>query len=226
MSDRIEMNAETRSVTGKAVRRLRRDGIIPVVVYGGKLDDALSLQVAERELQRVLQQAGTGNVIYINVDGANSYPALARAVDRHPTRNDILHADFLAVRLDRLIRADVQLVAVGESLPAVNNEAILMQEINTITVEALPQNLPSQVQVDVSGLTEIGQQLTIADLNVSDEVTIIAGPDTVIVSLAPPVRVPVDEEEAIAVEDLDEAEMGETVTAGEDADEEIEAAVE
>lgn len=217
--DHIKLSAEKRTITGKAVARLRRDGIIPIVVYGGNVEGALTLQVNERELQRVLHRAGTGTVIDLEVE-ETSYPVLARSVDRHPTRHDIRHADFLAVRLDQPIEAQVRLILVGGSTLVDNNEAILMQSQDTVTVRALPDQLPQNLELDISSLEEIGQQLTLGDVPVADGVTLVGDKEAVVAALAAPTR-PVEEEVVEEGEEgLDEIEYGEVGTDAEEASEE------
>lgn len=215
--DHQKLNAEPRSVTGKAVARLRRDGLVPVVVYGGTLEGALSLQINERELDRVLNRAGTSTVIDLDVAGGQRYPVLTREVQRHPLRHNITHVDFLAVRLDRVIQAEVALVLTGEPEIVANNEALLMHILDAVTVEALPDRLPNRIEVDVSGLSEIGQQITVADLSVAEGVRIMTDSEALIATLAAP-KMAVIEEEVEGLEEGDvEAEEAEDVS---EADEE------
>lgn len=192
--EHIILTAESRTTTGKAVRRLRQDGIIPVVVYGGPLTESLSLQVDQRELGRVLTQAGTAKVIDLKVE-STSYPVLTREVQRDPIRQDITHVDFLAVRLDQLIEAEIPVLLVGTSQLVNNNEAILMHAYNSLTVRALPEELPSQIEVDISSLTEIGQSITVSDLPLAEGVEIMTDPDSAVVSLMPPTRAVTEEVE-------------------------------
>lgn len=181
--EHIKLAAQPRTVTGKAVRRLRREGIIPVVIYGGNVEGGVSLQVNERELQRVLHHAGGVRVIDIDVEGGKRYPVLARVVDRHPLRHEVMHVDFLAVRLDQPIEAEVSVVLIGESEAVGRNEAVLMQVLESVTVSALPDSLPASVELDISSLTEIGQQLTVADLKAIKGVTLVTDGEAMIASL-------------------------------------------
>lgn len=183
----LKLNAEQRSVTGKKVSRLRRDGVVPVVVYGGKLDEAISLQIDARHLLKVLGQAGTSTVIDLEV-AKDSYPVLTREVQRDPVRNDITHVDFLAVRLDVMIQAEVSVVIIGESPTAENNQGILSLLVDNVTVEALPDRLPSSIEVDVSGLVEIGDTISAGDLPLDESVTLISDPEMILVLLSPPAR--------------------------------------
>jgi large subunit ribosomal protein L25 len=181
----IVLNAENREVTGKEVRRLRQDGIIPVVVYGGTLTSALSLQVSQRELDKVLRQAGASQVIDLTVEGKR-YPVLTREVQRHVTRHTITHVDFLAVRLDQLIEAQIPVHIVGEAAPVERREAVLSTPLNALTIRALPEELPAQIEVDISGLTEVGQSITVADLSLPAGVTVVTDAEATLAALAAP----------------------------------------
>lgn len=195
--EHIKLAAQPRTVKGKAVSRLRREGIIPVVIYGGNVEGSVVLQVNGRDLQRVLQHAGGVRVIDIDVEGGKRYPVLARAVERHPLRHEVMHVDFLAVRLDQLIEAEVSVVLVGESEAVENGTAVLMHVLDSVTVSALPDALPDHVEVDISALTEIGQQLTVADIKVAKGVTLVTDGEAMIVSLTAPART-LEEQDAAA----------------------------
>jgi large subunit ribosomal protein L25 len=213
----IKLSVQTREVTGKKVSRLRNEGIIPIIVYGGTLDNALALQAPERELARALSAAGGARVIDLEIDRGRSYPVLARVVQRHPTRHAILHVDFLSVRLDQLIQAEIPVILVGDSPIEDSTEAMLTQITNSLTIEALPDSLPSELEVDISGLTEVGQMVTAGDLTLDENVTLISDPETLLVSVVPPMRAPaVDEveeplegEEEEAVDEVEVEEGGE-----------------
>lgn len=211
---KISLSAERRELTGKAVKKLRRDGIIPIVVYGGPLDGALSLQVSERELSRVLTQAGATQVVDLDVEG-DSYPVLARVAQRHPTRHELVHVDFLAVDLTRLIQADVPVVLAGEAPASELEGAVVLQATDQLTVEALPNDIPATIEINISVLTELGQVLTVADLPSVNEYEIMTDPGTTLVSVTTAIQEaeeePVEsiEDELEDVEVADEAETDE-----------------
>ena len=216
---RLSLSVENRTVRGKEVKHLRRDGIVPVVVYGAALDEPQSLQVSSRELERILSHAGPSTVIDLQ-QGGRALPVLTRAVQRHPLRHTITHVDFLAVRMDRTIVAAVPLHFVGESSAVEAKSALLMQPADSIEVEALPDNLPAALEVDVSVLTEVGQHLTAADLTLPENVTLVTDGETQIASLIPP-ALTLEEEDALVAEA--EGEEEETVEGEEDDAESAEA---
>jgi large subunit ribosomal protein L25 len=186
------LEAQARTLTGKKVGQLRRQGLVPVVVYGAKMDKPVSLQINQRALVTTLMKAGGTHLIELNVDGA-SHTVLARDVQRDVLRGDILHVDFQAVDLTQTITATVPVHLVGES-PAVDTRTgALGQVVNSLTVEALPANLIDSVQVDISGLKEIGDAIHVRDINLGNKVTILNDADELVVHITAIVA-PVEEE--------------------------------
>ncbi|MCB0078214.1 MAG: 50S ribosomal protein L25 [Anaerolineales bacterium] len=216
----ISLDVSRRETTGKAVKKLRRDGVIPIVVYGGPVDGALSLQANERELSRVLAAAGATQVVTLKV-GGDSYPVLARVAQRHPTRHELMHVDFLAVDLTQTIQAQVPVHLVGEAPAAELAGAVILQTADELTVEALPTDIPQYIEVDITVLTEIGQGISVADLPSTGSYEIIADPETTLASVTAAAQEV--EEEPEAGDELD-VEYGEAADdAAEDDDAEADA---
>jgi len=200
MAETIVLNAAKRTVTGKEVRHLRRDGLIPGVLYGPGFE-TMSLQVPWLELRPVLLWAGGSRVIELSVDG-EKYSTLVRSVQRTPVRGDVLHIDFYRVQMDVSIRTEVPVVLTGSAEAIEDADGVLVHELNSILVECLPGDLPSEITVDVSGLTEVGQMILISDLPELPGVTYHEAPETVIVSTGYMQRAPEAEEgEEEAVEE-------------------------
>ena len=199
MSD-LTLAVQTRTVMGKKVKRLRKDGIVPIVVYGRDLKEALPLQVNKKDLQRVLRNAGTSNVIKLKIDDRKSHLVLARTVDRHPTRHNIMHADFLAVRLDRPVEATIPIKLVGQSPMAARNAAVLRQVLAEVTLEALPNALPAVLDVDVSALDKIGQTISLSDIELTSSIKIITDGKAQIARLDAPKRIIEETEETAEAE--------------------------
>ncbi|MEK7603835.1 MAG: 50S ribosomal protein L25 [Patescibacteria group bacterium] len=159
---KIELNAENRKVLGGGVRKLRRDGYIPAILYG-KGQEPLPLQISLKDFNKTFKIAGESTLVYIGVD-SQSYPTIIHDVARDPLTDGILHADFYKVRLDEKITADVPVVFVGES-PAVKDlGGIFVRNVNELEVEALPQNLPHELIIDISVLKNFGDKITVRDL--------------------------------------------------------------
>jgi len=159
---KIELNADVRTVLGGKVKALRKCGYIPAVLYG-KGQESLSLQVPVKEFAKVLKEAGESTLVYVNVDG-KTYPTIIHDVAKDTLTDGILHADFYRVRLDEKIKTNVPVVFVGES-PAVKElGGIFVRNVNELEVEALPQNLPHELTIDISVLKNFGDKITIKDL--------------------------------------------------------------
>ncbi len=194
MSEMISLEATKRDVVGKQVRQLRREGLVPVVVYGPNFE-SLSLQVDARELRSVLKEAGGTHIINLKV-GRETINTLARSVQRDPLRGDILHVDFYRVDLNRPIRTEVPVVVVGESPVVESGEGMVLHLLNAIEVEALPTNLPSYLEVDLSTLTEIGATLYVRDMTLPQGVKVHADPEEPVVKIDYAPMIPEEEEEA------------------------------
>lgn len=181
---KIELNADMRTVLGSKVKALRNSGFIPAVLYG-KGQEALSLQVSIKEFHKVLKEAGESTLVYINV-GGKSYPTIIHDVAIDPVKDGIIHADFYKVSLTDKIKTKVPVVFVGES-PAVKDLAgIFVRNLNELEVEALPQNLPHEITVDISSLKNFRDQVLVKDLNLGTDVKIEADSETIIATVQEP----------------------------------------
>jgi large subunit ribosomal protein L25 len=203
MSETITLEAQERQIVGKKVKQLRRAGIIPAVVYGPDFTP-LNVELDERELRMALRKAGGTQLIELTV-GKAKIPTLVRDVQRDPIRGNLYHVDFYRVAMDRVIQAEVPIVIVNEPPIVTSKEGAVFQALNSVVVEALPANLPPHIEVDVSGLTEIGDQLLVADLAESDEFTVTTGEEELVVRI--------DYAQALEEEEEEEEEFPELVSA-------------
>ena len=193
LQQKIELGAQARTVLGHKVKRLRRSGFVPAVLYGKGLD-AVSLQVPYRDFERVLKQAGESSLVYLTVDGGPEVPTIIHDVTRDALKDTFVHADFYKVRLDQKIKAKVAVAFHGES-PAVKEQAgIFVRNINELEVEAFPQDLPPEIAVDISSLKNFGDQVLVKDLKLPVGVELTASPDDIIAT----VQEPISEEELAA----------------------------
>ncbi len=216
MSETIQLNAAERTVTGKKVAQLRREGKTPIVLYGPR-SEPVALQVETKALQEVLFRSGTTHVIEVQIDGESApRRAIARARQLHPTRLTPLHADFLEIDKEVKVTTKVPTRLTG-AIPRVvtRNEARLQLLIESLEIRALPDDLPAEIQVDTSKLTRIGQIVRIRDLEPPDGVRIMADPDRAIGRMAALRRQMVIEED---VEDEDEDLEGEELEGAEAAE--------
>ena len=198
----------------RSARRLRREGNVPGVVYGGG-EDPLSFQVQARELRLALARAGA--VIDLQVQGATSTPVVVKELDRHPVTGATVHVDLLRVRLDVKIQATVVLDLTGaDDSPGVKEGGVLEQITRELTIEALPNDIPESIHHDVSEMV-IGDTMTLASVTPPTEVTLVDDPETVIATLSPP-KLQLEEEEEIEEETevVGEGEEGEEGEASEE----------
>ncbi|MFN2114292.1 MAG: 50S ribosomal protein L25 [Anaerolineae bacterium] len=219
MADYITLPAQVRTERGKKNKQLRRDGLTPIVVYG-RHTDPVSLQADSKLLRKVLAAAGTSSVVSIEVDGEDAPRlALVRDYQRHVTKLDLMHADFLEVAMDEAVRSDVPVHVTGEPELVRANEALLDVLLTAVQVEALPADLPSSLEVDASDLAEIGSVITVADLATGRDFTILSDPEEVVARVTALRMAALEELEAEA-EELEEGEVpeGEETGAGEDVD--------
>ncbi|MEX1007319.1 MAG: 50S ribosomal protein L25 [Acidimicrobiia bacterium] len=201
----ITLAAVPRSDLGsRPAGRLRREGFVPAVVYGLG-NDTVTVTVPSRDLGRILSGESGANTL-INLElGGDSMLTLVRQIQRHPTRDELVHVDFIRIRRDVAVAADVPLHLLGE--PAgVRDGGLLEQLVFSVTVEAMPGNIPVVFELDVSELV-IGDQRRASDLSLPADVTTQLDPETVVAQVAAP-RVVVEEE---VEEEPVEGEEGEAV---------------
>jgi large subunit ribosomal protein L25 len=177
MSERATLTAESRSTTGKKAKELRRQGIIPAIIYGQGQN--LNIQVENLSLLRVLRDAGTTNLIDISVEEEN-HTVLAREVQVHVTRGDLIHVDFYEVNMAEKLIVDAALVPVGTSAPVEEGLGSIGMVTMSLQIECLPDNLISEIQVDVSMIETPDDVVLVSDLNVPEGVDILAEPDLVV----------------------------------------------
>jgi large subunit ribosomal protein L25 len=171
--DSISLTARPRTETGRHVHHLRREGDVPAVLYGHKVDP-VALAVDAKELERTWQHAGRTHLVDIKVEGQRAArKALIKDMQFHPRSGRMLHVDFFAVNLREKITSEVPVIVVGES-PAVKERLGQVQQVvSSLRVEALPAELPAQLTVDISGLTEVDQAITLGEVELPKGVALV-----------------------------------------------------
>ncbi|HBC45172.1 MAG: 50S ribosomal protein L25 [Candidatus Collierbacteria bacterium GW2011_GWB2_45_17] len=203
--NKLVLKAEKRLVIGSKVKKLRRQGIVPANVFGHTVKSQ-AIQVSAVEFARVYKSAGETGLIWIKVEGEDKErPTLIKALTNNPISGERLHVDFHQVNLKEKVTANVPVEIVGESQLVKDGLAVLDLNLHEIEVEALPTDLPENIVFDISGLTEIGAQLKVADVKLPTGVTLVTDSEMLVVALgAPmkeePVEVPVTEEEVTGAE--------------------------
>jgi large subunit ribosomal protein L25 len=199
--EEVVIKANHRQVVGKKVKVLRREGILPAVVYGHNVD-SIPISLDMREASRTLDRLSPSALVVVDVDGEQHY-TLVRDKQRNPILGSILHVDFQAVSLDEMVRADLNIKIVGVA-PAVETYlGIVVPSLEQVSIECLPKDLPDRIEADISGLIEIGDSLLVKDLLVPDGVEILSDPEeVVVVVIAQAVEEEIEEEVEIE-EDLE-----------------------
>jgi large subunit ribosomal protein L25 len=216
-SQRPTLTGDERSERGsRAVRRLRREGLVPGVVYGGGDGDSTAFTVDGRALRQVLVD---GSALIDLAVGGKTRPVIVKDQQLHPVRGDVMHIDLLEVRLDEKIQTTVGVHVEGaEEAPGIKEGGVLEQVTHQLNIEALPTAIPEYVSVDVSGM-EIAATMSLSELTPPEGVTFLDDPEeTVIATVVVPTEVeePEIEEET---ELVGEGVEGEEIPEGEEAPE-------
>jgi large subunit ribosomal protein L25 len=202
-------------------RRLRRQGLVPGVLYGS--GEPIAITIEERELRRALTGAGgLHSILDVEIDGkGETHASILKEWQVHPVRGGVTHVDLHEVRLDKPISAavSVQLLG-GDDAPGVREGGVLSQPLREVTVEALPLEMPEHIDLDVSGM-EIGGTLRISDLTAPEGATLLDDPEMVVATVTAPTKVvepEPTEEELAALEAEGEGVEGEEGAEGEAAE--------
>jgi len=190
------LKATKRTVLGRKVKTLRKAGFVPASVYG-KSVESQTIQVSLKEFLAVYEEVGETGLVDLTID-AKAVPVLVHILQYHPVTQELRHIDFYQVNLKEKLRTYVPVTIVGES-PAVKDKiATLLTLLTEIEVEAYPADIPEEIEVDISGLTEIDQTITVEQLKAPSTAKIMTDPAQDVVKLAELVAKEVEEPEPAA----------------------------
>ena len=214
MPDRLTLSASNRTVLGKKVKRLRRDGVLPANVYGRGIDST-AIQLDGRDFRRAIRQAGIRSMFELAIDGeAESRHVLVRGLDREGGTGDPIHVDFYQVDLNHPIQTTTAIRLTGIAPAVMDLGGTLLQNLETVSIRCLPLDIPEAIELDVSSLVSFELSLNVGDLNVPEGVEVLAASDIGVATVDAPRLTIEGEEEG---EDL-EGEEGEELE-GEEGDE-------
>jgi large subunit ribosomal protein L25 len=196
MADRVSLIAEPRDVVGKKVKRLRRDGWIPAVIYGQ--GEPITIQLENGPLRRILRAAGTSDLLVVEI-GDDHRTVLVRDIQQHVTRGDLIHLDFLEVNMQQSVTTTADLVTINKSKPEQDGTGVPILELRSVDIEALPDDLVSEIEVDLSLLQGLHDQITVEQLSLPKGVTILNDPATLVARIQLP-RIAEEEEEEVEEE--------------------------
>ncbi|MGB2962919.1 MAG: 50S ribosomal protein L25 [Anaerolineales bacterium] len=219
--EKYVLEAKKRDVIGKKVKALRREGLLPAVIYGSGIDP-IPLTLNTREVRQTLSVIGANTLVTLKID-KKEYLALVRDLQREVIMRDLLHIDFQAVSLEERITSTVPVVVVGEAPAVKEMNALLVSGLDELQIEAKAKDLPDTIHVDVSELSEIGDNIKVKDLTISGDVRILDDPEEIVIVVAAPTLMEIEpevEEGAELFEELTDAELMEEAdeAAGETAD--------
>lgn len=196
MPERATLQAQKRTVLGKRVRQLRRQGILPGNVFGNRQHASVPVQIDGNEFAHTLKSHGRTTIyrMVISPDGGEE-TVLVRHIEREPVSGAIQHVDFMHVEMNQPLRVKVPIHLTGVA-PAIKAfDGILLHQLDSVEVEALPNDLPDALTLDISGITELNTPLYVRDIAALSRVTILTPEDEGVVTVTPP-RVAVAEEAA------------------------------
>jgi large subunit ribosomal protein L25 len=192
------LDVSSREAQGsRSARRMRRDGLVPGVLYGGN-GEPISFSVEARTLRTAL--AAVGAVLEVALDGGRPTPAVLKQSQRHPVRGELMHVDLVRVRLDQPIQASVAVELLGaDDSPGIDDGGVLEQVTHSVQVEALPTAIPESIAHDVSGMS-IGDTLLLSALQAPEGVTLLGDLDEIVIATLIPPRLRLEDEEEIEQE--------------------------
>lgn len=163
MAEKITLNLQTRTVSGKQIKQLRKQGFVPAVIYGSETP-ATNVQAAYNDIEKVVHRAGKHHIVEVKVDGA-SKTVLIKSIDIDPVKHRVRHVAFHAVNRNEKVTTDIPVALTGEGeSPAERAGLVVLQAIEHLEVQALPADLPDNLQVSVLELTQPGDKLTVGDI--------------------------------------------------------------
>ena len=194
----LQLELQPRELLGKKVGRLRRVGVIPVHLYGPGVESR-SLQCVGAGLIQLLARAGASSPISVTIEGeSGSHLAFAREIQWDPRRDTVLHVDLLAVDQTKPVSAQVNLVLTGEAPGVARSGGSVTQQIQTVEVSALPLEMPAQIEVDISVMTDPNSVIRVGDISVSDSIAVLTDSEEMVVRIDVPRGSGATEEEAEA----------------------------
>ena len=219
----LSLKAIQRKILGKKVNELRKKGEIPAVLYGPGSEAAI-LSVVKKEFNTVYKEVRESSLVSLEVDAKEKTLVLIRGVQRHPLSGDAIHVDFYQPRLDVKIKIMVPLRLEGEAPAQKNFEGTLIQNVHDVEVSALPQDLPSEIIVNVETLKTLEDRILVENLLVDSKVEILAESDWIVAQVVPVENVDAElakpiEDEAAAVEAVEKVEEKKTEKAEESTEE-------
>jgi large subunit ribosomal protein L25 len=181
---RPALTAHRREITGKDVARLRRQGILPAVLYGhGEASEPI--QIDAKAFETLNRESGRHALIDLKIEGGRTHQAVVHDVQEHPVRRVPLHVDFQLVKMTEEMTMDVQLVPVGTSVAVEKHNGTLLQTLDHIRLRGLPGAMPQSIEYDVSVLDSFEAAIRVRDLTIPEKLTLLTDPDESVAHVQP-----------------------------------------
>ena len=180
-SEKVALKVELRTIFGKKLNKVRKQGFVPGNIYGPDFKSQ-SISVLQKDLVKTYKKVGETGVVYLSLDKDN-IPVLIKTLQEHPVSGFLLHVDFRKIDLSKKIETAVPVKTIGVSEAVTQKAGVLLVLSDTLLVEALPEDIPSHIEVDISAIKEIGQEIKVSDLKKSDKYEIKALAEKVVVSV-------------------------------------------
>ena len=191
----LTLRAQTRKLLGRKTKQLRKEDLIPAVIYGHNIKTK-PIQVDLKTFSKVFKEAGESSLVNLEIDKEKPTSVLIHDLSYHPLTSKIIHIDFYQVKAHEKLTTDVELKFIGES-PAVKNlGGILVTHLKRVKIECLPQDLIHEIEVDFSQLTSYGDEIKIKDLKVPERIRILEDGELIVVNIEEPAK----EEEVVKEE--------------------------
>jgi large subunit ribosomal protein L25 len=204
MTDQVVIEAQKRNVKGKKVGALRRDGILPGIIYGrqGKKNlDPIPIQLDLHEASKIINTLTGSSLVTLDVDG-QEYPAILREAQKDVIYGTLLHVDFLAVSLSEKLSTAVPIELIGQAPAEISMAAVVVSGVSELEIECLPQDMPERIEVDATVLVDIDSAIYVRDLEIGENIDVLTDPNELVAAVT---YVTIEEEE----EEEEEGELAE-----------------
>lgn len=182
----LTLSSQLRTELGKKNRKLRKEGFIPGVLYGEKAKNQ-HLKINYKDFEKIYNQAGESSLLKLEIEGDNKPKnVLIHDVSLDPVTDKFIHVDFYQVDLTKKIKTHVPLKFIGKSQAVETEGGVFIRNLNEVEVEALPDNLPKEIEVDISSLVTFDNNITVKDLKTGEGVKILNDADLIVASVIPP----------------------------------------
>jgi len=203
----LKLSVKLRQETGHKNKAIRKQGLVPAILYGHKIKN-LNLSIKEQNIEKMYKQAGESTLIKLSIaadkdESVKERMVLIHSVSKDPVSGKIVHVDFYQVKMDQTTTVEVPLVFIGKSEAIETDKGVLIRNIQVVEIEALPQDLPSEIEVDISVLKTFDDNIYIKDLKIPEKTEIKNNPEDSVASVIPP-------RTSAELEDLEEAPVEKT----------------